>query len=148
MNSDLEQLRLLSIFHFVAAAMIALVSLLPIFHLVIGIVFLVSASNPSPEVPAADVIAQRAIGSLFTFIAGMAILIGLTTASCVLVAGKCLARHCRYMFCLVTAGLLCLFFPIGTVLGVFTILVLNRSTVRVLFGVDRPEDKVSEAASP
>ena len=148
MNSDLEQLRLLSIFHFVTAGLIAVVSLFPILHLIVGIVFLASASNPSPEVPASDVIAQRVIGSLFTFIAGMAIVIGLTTASCVLVAGKCLARQCRYMFCLVTAGLLCLFFPIGTVLGVFTILVLNRSTVRVLFGVDPPEDEVNEAASP
>jgi hypothetical protein len=37
------------------------------------------------------------------------------------------------MFCLVTAGLACLFQPVGLVLGVFTFLVLLRPSVKILF---------------
>jgi hypothetical protein len=39
-----------------------------------------------------------------------------------------------YMFCLVTAGLACLFQPVGMVLGVFTFLVHLRPSVKILFG--------------
>ena len=48
-------------------------------------------------------------------------------------AGRSLARHRRYTFCLVVAAILCLFVPFGTLLGVFTIIVLVRSTVRARF---------------
>jgi hypothetical protein len=44
-----------------------------------------------------------------------------------------MAHRKHYTFCLVMAGVECLFMPFGTVLGVFTILVLNRQTVKELF---------------
>ena len=37
------------------------------------------------------------------------------------------------MFCLVIAALLCMITPFGTVLGVFTIIVLVRPSVKLLF---------------
>ncbi len=37
------------------------------------------------------------------------------------------------MFCLVMACVACLFMPFGTVLGVFTIIVLARPSVQTLF---------------
>jgi hypothetical protein len=42
------------------------------------------------------------------------------------------------MFCLVMGGVECLFMPFGTVLGVFTIIVLMREPVKQLFGVNPP----------
>jgi hypothetical protein len=47
-----------------------------------------------------------------------------------LISGFCLrARRCR-TFSLVVAGVNCLHLPLGTVLGVFTIIVLSRESVR------------------
>jgi hypothetical protein len=51
----------------------------------------------------------------------------------VLVAGSFIARRTHYTFCFVAACVECLFMPFGTVLGVFTILVLNRQSVKGLF---------------
>ena len=63
------------------------------------------------------------------------ILGGLAMATCVAIAGRRLAGHRSYTFCLVIAGIECAFSPFGTVLGVFTIVVLIRPSVKERFGV-------------
>ncbi len=40
------------------------------------------------------------------------------------------------MFCLIVAGIECLLMPYGTVLGVFTIMVLMRESVKERFGAN------------
>lgn len=50
-----------------------------------------------------------------------------------ILAGRALAQRRRYTFCLVIAGVACMFMPFGTVLGVFTIIVLLRDSVKELF---------------
>jgi hypothetical protein len=54
-------------------------------------------------------------------------------ATCILMAGRCLSRRKGYSFALVMACVECLFVPFGTILGVFTIVVLSRESVRALF---------------
>ena len=61
------------------------------------------------------------------------ILVGWAVAICVIVAGRFLARRVHYTFCLVVAAIACLFMPFGTVLGVLTIIVLMRPSVKALF---------------
>ena len=54
--------------------------------------------------------------------------------------GYSLSMRKNYVFCFVIACLTCLKMPLGTILGVFTILVLNRPTVKEMFNqapVDR-----------
>ena len=70
------------------------------------------------------------------FAAGM-IIFGLSFAICLLLAGRFLARRVHYTFCFVMAALACMFFPFGTVLGIFTIIVLSRTGVKDLF--DQPD---------
>jgi hypothetical protein len=60
------------------------------------------------------------------------ILVGWTFAALVLIAGRCIAHRNRYTFCFVLACVECLWMPFGPCLGVFTILVLNRQSVRML----------------
>ncbi|MCE5268709.1 MAG: hypothetical protein LLG00_12575 [Planctomycetaceae bacterium] len=132
MNQDAEHLRLLSIFHYIVAGLAALFACIPIVHLYIGLaMFLAPGSlehghKAGPE-------ALRLIGLLSAAIAGVLILLGWTFAVCVFVAGRNLARRRRYTFCLVMAGLLCMFMPFGTVLGVLTIIVLMRPSVKAMF---------------
>jgi hypothetical protein len=61
-------------------------------------------------------------------------LASLAMAICILMAGRSLARQRRYLFAFVIACLECFFIPpFGTILGVFTIVVLSRESVKALF---------------
>jgi hypothetical protein len=140
MNQDLEHLRLLAIFHYVVAAFAGLFSLFPVFHLVFGVAMLTGRfpdGQGGGEVPAF-------LGWFFVIFAATWIVCGLAFAICLFLAGRYLAQRRRYLFCLVVAGLACMFMPFGTVLGVFTIIVLMRPSVRELFG----EAPASPAGSP
>jgi hypothetical protein len=129
-SQDHEHLKLLSVFHYVVGAMSGLFSLFPIVHLVIGLLVVFSPDTmpgrPGQAPPAL-------FGWFFVVIASMMILFGLAMSTCVLFAGRFLARRTHYTFCLVIAGMECLFMPFGTVLGVFTIVVLMRESVKPLF---------------
>jgi len=74
------------------------------------------------------------LGWLFVVFASIFILLGWGFAVLVLVAGRFIARRKHYTFCLVMACVECLLMPFGTVLGVFSIWVLNRQSVKGLFG--------------
>ena len=50
-----------------------------------------------------------------------------------LLAGTYLRRKMHRTFCFVVASMNCLQFPLGTVLGIFTIIVLARDSVRAAF---------------
>ena len=66
------------------------------------------------------------------------IVVAWTVVILLLVAAARLRRRTSRTFCMVVAGISCLFMPIGTVLGVFTIIVLARPTVKALFESNAP----------
>jgi hypothetical protein len=76
------------------------------------------------------------IGLMFILIPGFIILCGWSLAVCLIIAGSFLAHRKHYTFCFVVACISCLLMPYGTVLGVFTIIVLMRPTVKELFAVN------------
>jgi hypothetical protein len=127
--TDNEHLRLLSLFHYVVGGMVALFACLPIFHLVMGLILIKSPQifGPSNQQPPAF------FGWFFVIMATFFILAGWTFAVLVWLTGRNIARRTRYTYCFVMAGVECIFMPFGTVLGVFTILVLNRQSVKDLF---------------
>jgi len=127
MNQDIEHLHLLSIFHYVVGGLAGLFALIPVMHLVFGLAMASGALDSTDDV-------ARAIGCFFVVFASLGILLGLGFAACLILAGRSLARRERYTFCLVMAALACMFVPFGTVLGIFTILVLMRDSVKELFG--------------
>ena len=127
MNDDEKYLKMLSVFHYVVGGLAACFACIPIIHLSIGIAMLVGAIDDAPEF----------VGALLVLIAIFAMLMGWTLAVCIIIAGRCLAKRKRYMFCLVIAAISCVFMPFGTVLGVFTIIVLMRPSVKELFAVNK-----------
>ncbi len=54
-------------------------------------------------------------------------------AALVFAAGRCLAKRSCYAFCLFIAGAECLFMPLGTALGIFTLVVMTRESVKTSF---------------
>lgn len=130
MDRDEEHLKLLSIFHYVAGGMAGLFACFPIIHLIIGIMMLTGGFE---EASGDEEFPVLLFGLMFTLIPGFIILCGWALAICLIVAGRKLAKRTNYMFCLVIACIGCIFMPFGTVLGVFTIIVLMRPSVKELF---------------
>src|SRR5437762_3959184 len=130
MNHDTEHLWLLAIFHYVVAALAALFSFFPLLYSAMGGFMLYAAHHPGPrnqEPPPAIV------GWIFIVLGAFFFLAGVAMAICILIAGRSLARQRRYWFAFVMACIECLFMPFGTILGVFTIIVLSRESVKGLF---------------
>jgi len=72
------------------------------------------------------------------FLAGMGglfLVFAVAYALALFLAARFLAERRRHTFCVVVAAISCTFTPLGTVLGVFTLIVLFRPSVRVLFGL-------------
>lgn len=129
MNQDNEHLRLLAIFHYVLAGVTGLISLFPLLHLAAGL-FLIFGTKyfKGPGEPPPPI-----VGWFFVIAASVFIVLGLTFAILILSNGRCIAKRKRYTFCQVMACVECLFMPFGTVLGVFTLVVLSRESVKMLF---------------
>ncbi|PPT76927.1 hypothetical protein XaplCFBP3122_07800 [Xanthomonas arboricola pv. populi] len=132
-TDDLQHLKLLSIFHYVLAAITALFSLFPLIHLFMGIAIITGhlpMTNANADAPSMD---PRLFGWFFVAFAAVFIGCGLTLAAFMAYAGRCIAQRRRHLLCLIVAGISCSFMPFGTVVGVFTLVVLLRPQVKALF---------------
>jgi hypothetical protein len=127
-NQDQEHLRLLSIFHYVLAGFACLLPLFSLIYIGMGVLVLSGKMSGGKHAPG------DALGGWF-FIAFGAIFFfaGVVGATLNILAGRALAKHERRTLCLVVACLNCLHMPLGTLLGVFTLVVLSRPTVKLLF---------------
>ena len=145
MNDDLQHLQLLSIFHYVVGGITGLFACFPFIHLLIGILLVTGTSDFSTQAGSGPA-PPAFFGWLFVAIPSVMIVTGWTLAVLILTAGRFLGRRTHHLYCLVVAGFECCFIPFGTILGVFTIIVLLRPSVKTLFeqGV-RPDDLVTPA---
>lgn len=126
MGAPREDLRLLSIFHWVLAGVATLFSALPVLYLAMGVAVLHGRFGDQRAPPQPFGWVMIAFGTAF-------IVMGLGYAAVVAYAGRCLARTRHWTFVIVVAALSCAFFPFGTALGVFTIIVVSRPEVKFLF---------------
>lgn len=133
-SDDTErQLDLLSVFHYVLAGITGLFALFPILHLAVGL-WMVGGGFPEPSTkPGQAPMDPQLFGWIFVAIASLLITAGLALATLLAVAGRRLKQRRSHTLCLVVAGLACMNMPLGTVLGVFTLVVLTRPGVRETF---------------
>ena len=130
-TQDAEHLRLLAIFHYVVGGLAALFAFLPLLYAAIGWIFIYAAHHgkvrsghtPPPEV----------LGWIFISFGSAFFLLGLAIAVSILLAGRALTKQRHYQLVFVIACLECLFIPFGTILGVFTLVVLTREAVKTRF---------------
>ena len=136
MSQDREHLQLLAIFHYVVAGLAAVFSFFPLLYTTVGAIFIFAArhgtARPGEDLP------PEFLGWIFAVLGSVLFLIGIAMAICILITGRSIALRKRYSFVLVMACIECLFIPFGTILGVFTIVVLSRESVRGLFAATRP----------
>ncbi len=130
MNQDESHLNLLRIFHYVSGGLHLLAILFTGLYVFLGAMFLTdpdffggSSSNAPPP-----------------FMGWMFLVIGLVTSAmllgycvCQFITAWALGARKWWTFCVVVSGFNCINLPIGTILGVFTILVLARGSVKESF---------------
>ncbi len=126
MTQDEQHLNLLSIFHYVVGGITALFSCFPLIHVAIGIAMLSGTFNGETPPP-------RALAWIFILFPALFVLIGWALSAVIIVAGRKLKTRTSRTFCLVIAGIECIIMPFGTVLGVFTLIVLMKESVKELF---------------
>ena len=123
-DRDLEHLRLLAIFHYILGGLLTLCGFFSFIHLGLGIAMVAGALDGGRNPPPPE------FGWLFIIAAGFAIVAAWTLAVCMVLVGLKLVKQKNYWFCFVVAIIECLFQPLGTVLGIFTIIVLQRASVK------------------
>lgn len=127
---DADHLKLLSVFHFVGAGLALLGILFLLAHFAMFHAFL---SNPKmwkdqkQTPPPAEFFA---IFKWFYLVFGFWFF---ASGALNVISGFCLRARRHRTFSLIVAGINCVHIPLGTVLGVFTIIVLIRDSVRELY---------------
>lgn len=130
MNQDESQLNSLAVAHYIVGAVMVVASCFPLIHVVIGALFiwggcgcLPETTNPPPPF----------FGWVF-FILGISwFVVAQTVSILTILSGRYLKKRKRYLFSFVLACVACTFVPLGTVLGILTIIVLSRPTVKALY---------------
>lgn len=136
MNQDEQNLNLLSIFHYVMGAITILGSFFFVIYIVMGI-FVVKGSFNDTNAP------PDMFGWLFIVIGTTLFILGLTLGILMIVAAGKLKRHESRTFCVVIAAIESLLMPLGTILAVFTLIVLMRESVIALFAENDQAQQIS-----
>ena len=131
-NKDAENLRTLAIFHYVVSGLSLLgLGFLGLHYSIMRMVFdnpqmWEKAKSPPPFNPAEFF----HLFQWFYLLFGVLIVVsGILT----LMAGRYIHRRVNRTFSIVIAGFNCLHFPFGTLLGVFTLIVLTKDSVMRLY---------------
>jgi len=133
-NNNCEHLKLLSTFQYVVGGIVSVTAMFSLFHISIGLSIIHSPNKP---LQSDGTLLPPEFGWFF-FIGGLLFLVfGLTLAICLIASGRFLAKRKRYWFSFIIACVECLFAPFGTILGIFTIIILSRDSVKELYGLNK-----------
>lgn len=123
-NDDISQLDLLALAHYIVGAVGAFLSLFSFIYVVLGIAALSGTMGGD---------APLFVGWLFVFLGVGGLICGEAASICIIYSGRNLKQRKGYVFSFVVACFLCVNAPVGTILGVLTVIVLSRSTVKAAF---------------
>jgi len=122
-----ESLDFLAMAHYAVAALWAMVSLIPALWVFTGFELAQASGLHRPGEAAAPP------SALATALAVAAVAAGFAGGTLTLWGGRCLATRRRHRVALASAIVLCLFVPIGTILGAVTWTIVQRPEVRARF---------------
>jgi hypothetical protein len=129
-NADEEHLRQLAIGHYVYTVIHGVSVLAGLFLAGLGSAMAFRPQwfegQPDPLPPF--------LGGLLIAIGVLVTIVSVVWTVCTILAARYLQQRKHYTFCLVVAGFNCMSIPLGTILGVFTFIVLTRPRVKTMFG--------------
>lgn len=140
-DRDEEHLNLLSLFHYITAGVTFVFGSFPLIHVAIG-VFMMFASHWAPEAKDGP---PAFVGAMFAAMGGAFVTAGWTLAALHYFTARSLKQRRRYLFCVIVSGIstaVCMFS--NGVVGVATLIVLSRASVKKLFETRREVTGVAE----
>lgn len=144
-DRDRDHLNILGIMYYVSAGLTVLASLAGMVYLVVGILVLRGVIHPKVHLSGDQ---REVIGQFFTLL-GVLVLGFLALGIANFLVGRCLRSGKERTFCFVVACLNLQNLPIGTLLGVFTLIVLSRQRVKFLFdGASEPPMDAAPGVAP
>jgi hypothetical protein len=126
-KQDSDQLNLLATLSMAYGILMFFCSAFPLIYVVMGLTVATGGFGPSRNAPPA------AFGILFAVIGFVGMAFIWAMGGLALHAAKCLRERRNWTWIMVSACVDCVHTPLGTGLGVFTIIVINRPSVKALF---------------
>lgn len=126
MDNQHPTLRLLGIFHFVFAGVVLLTSLLPMLWILLANAWWPAITEGDTSVSLVLTETLAVIMIAFVLLLTWSLVVALVVAGRKLLAGR------GMIYCQVVAAICCLLFPLGTLLGVATLIVTTNEQSRRL----------------
>jgi hypothetical protein len=126
LDRDLEQIKLLRIFHYVWCAAAFLMGLVGIGYVILGVFLATHPDRQTRDYAIQPGWGFAAVGCLWFVAFETCVILSL-------VAARMYQRHRGYWWCFAAAVTCCVASPISLPLGIFAMIVLNRSSVKQLF---------------
>ncbi len=126
-HDDEKQLRILEKLHYIATGFATAIPIFGAAYSAIGVVILLGKAPGGTPMP------SRAFGWLPLTLGSFILLIGVAAVALNLLTARSLRDRKNHTLCLLTSAMNCVHFPLGTLLGTFTIIVLSRPAVRAAF---------------
>ena len=124
-NDDISQLKSLALAHLILGWLGVVFSLFPLIYVAVAVGVLTGLlDNVMPPIAAWLLLV---LGITF-------VILGEVMSICIILSGKHLKQRTGYTFSFVVACVSCISVPVGTILGIFTIIVLARPSVKAAFG--------------
>ncbi len=126
-QEDEKQLGLLATLHYVAAALGGLVPILGVAYAWLGAAVLLG------KLPGDASKTPNVIGWLPVVLGMLVLVMGVAAVALNLMTARSLRDRKRHTLCVVASAINCMHFPLGTLLGAFTLVVVCRPAVRAAF---------------
>lgn len=123
-------LKALEVCHYVWGGLSCLLGLIPIIHIVLGWMILHGSWPDGGLVEPDAPFSVQFMGKLFFWGGIAAVVLAQTMGILNIVSGRFMAKRRHRLFSMIIAGVNCLSIPLGTVLGVFTFVLLSNEDVR------------------
>ncbi len=128
---DESQLNTLAICHYIYSGMLGLFGLFGLIYVAIGLALAAGSMGPGGAAHGGP--PPAAIGGVVAAIGGFVTLFLWAKAACVAYSGISIKKRQRRTFSVVVACICCVNIPLGTALGVFTLVVLSRQSVKAIY---------------
>jgi hypothetical protein len=130
---DEEHLKMLSIGYVVSGCMSALFSLMGLLYAGMGVMVFSLGSAQAKDAAKSSQGPPVEMAWFFGVFGLIMFLVLVAVALCKFKAAHCIKKRTGRTFCMVIAAISCFGIPYGTLLGVFTFMVLSRPSVAKLF---------------
>ncbi len=147
---DNEHLRLLAIFHYIKGGLIIAFSCFLITHLSLLSFFISQSGDLFPQAGGEQSFDPEGVMTVLSTVFAGFIALGVAFGAANIISGRLIKKRQGMVFSHVIAVLNCLSIPYGTILGIFTFMVLGRPSVRDAYnaaaehGVADPESTPSK----